>query len=137
MVNKFLFLGICLLASALPDIDTGKSFISKRTKLVSWVFRIFQHRGIFHSLAFALGLSYVLFFLGQREIAFGLFIGYIGHLFLDSLTKEGIQFLYPLPIRFKGFLRTNSFSETIFFYTLLGIATYFVLGYFKIFDFLG
>ena len=69
--NFLLFLVMVFVASGLPDLDTGKSVISRKTRIVSWIFRIFKHRGIMHSLFFALLLLLVFLFFNQKEIAFG------------------------------------------------------------------
>ncbi len=125
--NFLLFLLIVLVASGLPDLDTGKSVISRKTRLVSWIFRIFRHRGIMHSLFFTLLLFLVFLFFSQKEIALGILVGYGSHLFLDSLTKEGIQLFYPFSFRLKGFLKTNGLFEKVLFYVLLVISVYVVV----------
>jgi inner membrane protein len=53
---------------------------------------------------------YLLFF-ATFEIAIAVFLGYVSHLVLDALTKEGIYLFWPLPYRIKGFMHTNSLLE--------------------------
>jgi|SRR3989344_3157904 len=125
--NFLLFLVMVFVASGLPDLDTGKSVISRKTRIVSWIFRIFKHRGIMHSLFFALLLLLVFLFFNQKEIAFGILVGYGSHLLLDGLTKEGIQLFYPFSFRFRGFLKTNGLFEKVLFYAFLILSLYFVI----------
>ena len=122
--QTFLFLLIVVISSGLPDLDSGKSVFSRKTKLVSWVFRIFRHRGMMHSLFFALALSFIFIIFGQKEIAFGFLVGYGSHLFLDSLTKEGIRLFYPLKFRFRGFVKTNGLFEKVFFAVIFLLDVY-------------
>jgi len=85
------FFIVMMVSSLLPDIDTKYSKFGRR-----WFFRPLQffirHRGILHSFVFLIIVSLVLFLL-SREIAYGFFLGYGLHLFLD---KIGIKAGSPL-----------------------------------------
>lgn len=93
-----LFHGAVLVGSLLPDIDHPKSFLGRRLLLFSkplnkWV----GHRTLTHSLL-TLG---TLFYLSYETWGFiplitGLFTGCLSHIFLDSLTNNGVALLYPL-----------------------------------------
>ena len=126
--NKTIFIIIMLIASALPDIDCYKSKAGKKIKPLSFLINIFLgHRGIFHS-PFLLILISLLIMLVSHEIAAAFFIGYISHLVLDSLTPKGIMFFYPFSKKkIKGFIRTGSLWENIFFILLLALCFYMLL----------
>ena len=68
--------------------------------------------GLFHSL-FGLGwmTGLVWLFFPLEALFFG--IGYLTHLILDWPDKEEKQYLYPLKIKFKGFLPIWSYGEKI------------------------
>ncbi|PIN78630.1 metal-dependent hydrolase [Candidatus Woesearchaeota archaeon CG_4_10_14_0_2_um_filter_33_10] len=120
--NKIIFIVILLIASALPDIDSYKSKVGKKIKPLSFLINIFLgHRGIFHSL-FLLILILLFIMLINYEITAAFFIGYLSHLVLDSLTPEGVMFLYPFSKkRIQGFIRTGSLFENILFVLLLAL----------------
>lgn len=94
------------LGSVLPDIDHKGSFIGRRLKVISFiVHHTVGHRGLTHTLLFAIGLSTLLAYLVLQLSGFsqaimlffvlGLFAGILSHLALDMLTKEGIPLFYP------------------------------------------
>lgn len=101
-----------LIGSLIPDIDTPRSKIGKKFPVSSHLIGFFiGHRTLFHSLiipAFLLILTYivkrmelvplypVLFLVGSVDL------GYILHIILDSLTKEGVPLLYPFSDRCFG-----------------------------------
>jgi len=54
-------------------------------------------------------------------IGLAIFIGYLTHLIADSITLEGINFLYPFSsFRIKGLIRTGSLIESLLFFILIG-----------------
>jgi len=118
--NKIIFIVILLIASIIPDIDSYKSKIGKKIKPLSFLINIFLgHRGIFHSLFLLILISFVIAIV-KTEPAIAFFIGYLSHLLLDSLTPEGVMFFYPFSKkRTKGFIRTGSLFENIFFFILI------------------
>lgn len=112
------------IGSLLPDIDMKSSFISKRHPLLSKHFgKKCRHRGFTHSLLFLFLLSKgceLLVLVGQNNIVFisvstGFLLGYLSHLVLDLLTKEGIELFFPCKINFKLLpIKTNSKPERYF-----------------------
>jgi inner membrane protein len=64
----------------------------------------FSHRGLVHTLAF-MTLSMILVYLISRRmgLSLGFGLGFLSHLFLDSITPTGIAWLYPLT----GFFSLN------------------------------
>ena len=128
--NKVIFLLIALFFSLLPDIDESRSKIGRRNKLISKTIGfIFGHRGIFHTIYIPLVL-FVLLDLINFEIAFACLIGYFSHLLLDALTKNGIKPFYPLfNIKIRGFFKTNSIIEKLFFLALVLVNFYIAVKY--------
>lgn len=117
--NKFIFSALVILISLLPDLDTKESHIGRRLifKPIQWVVK---HRTFFHSLTFCLAISILLsFYLPILALPF--FIGYTGHLFLDSLTPEGIRMFWPLKTTLSGPIRTGGKVESGIYYTLTGV----------------
>ena len=122
----------------LPDIDMRSSYISKRFPLLYKVFGKRQkHRGFTHSLLFLGLLSLLgdlLLKLTDNNIVFtclycGILIGSISHIFLDLLTKEGVELFYPLGLNFSILpIKTNSKLEKKI-YKFLNLFTIFLLGY--------
>ena len=106
-----------LVASAFVDIDVKSSSFGNR-----WYFRplqwIVKHRGVFHSLFFALFLSLVIGSLSLWS-GFGFFVGYLSHLFLDCWTKSGVALFWPFRYRIKGFVRSGGTVEDVVFVLLL------------------
>lgn len=110
-INRGIFLLVFLFGSLVPDIDSARSFLGSRVKVVGW---LSTHRGIFHSLAMLILLTLLVWsILPQFALVFGL--GYSVHLILDALTREGIAPFFPLKYRLRGWIRTNSVAEHILF----------------------
>ena len=98
-------LGLAILGSQLPDIDTTTSTIGKIFyPISSWIEDRFPHRSITHSLlataaitAVSLGVNY--FFLhGSLKAAIALPLGHLLACFSDTFTKQGVQLFYPEPV---------------------------------------
>ena len=98
-------LGLAILGSQLPDIDTTTSTIGKIFyPISSWIEDRFPHRSITHSLlatagitAISLGVNY--FFLhGSIKAAIALPLGHLLACFSDTFTKQGVQLFYPEPV---------------------------------------
>ncbi|MEM8723126.1 MAG: metal-dependent hydrolase [Cyanobacteria bacterium P01_G01_bin.39] len=97
-------LGLAILGSQLPDLDTTTSTIGKIFFPVSsWIEDRFPHRSVTHSLlatagiaAVSLGVNY--FFLhGSIKAAIALPLGHLLACFSDTFTKKGVQLFYPNP----------------------------------------
>ncbi len=117
--EKFLFIPIILVASILPDLDSGfsnigKNFIFKPVQMVS------VHRGMFHSLTIcaiaAIFLSFAL-----PSTAFPFFLGYSFHLLADSFTPNGIKPFWPLKTKVEGKITTGGRIEDAILIVLLVI----------------
>ena len=124
-------LGGSLIGSLIPDIDHPNSYISRRFIVISWltnlllflikvitslilllcfwikkskkeeILKMFEHRGIFHTLLFAFLITWLLSFIPiNSEILkifqFGFLTGYLSHLLMDMLTVFGVKILFPI-----------------------------------------
>jgi len=117
--NKWIFIGMVMIGTVLPDIDTG--FSSYGRHLIFRPLQFFvKHRGIIHSLTLAVILS-VLLAVYWPVVSFGFFVGYCVHLICDSFTKEGIKPFWPLKIRSSGFIATGGRIEESLFFSLIFI----------------
>jgi inner membrane protein len=111
--NIFLFFGLVLLGSLLPDVDAKDSFIVKKFPWILKPISIFtSHRGIFHSLLGAVVIPGFIFYFISRIYGFALFLGYTSHLFADGFTKKGVNFLHPISkLHLSGFIETGKLAE--------------------------
>ena len=100
-----LSLGLAILGSQLPDLDTTTSTIGKIFfPISSWIEDRFPHRSITHSLlataALAIAsLTVSYFLLGDIDLkmAIALPLGHLLSCFSDTFTKQGVQLFYPNP----------------------------------------
>jgi inner membrane protein len=113
--NIFIFFGLILLGSVLPDIDAENSFIvNKLPWLLKPVSMVTSHRGVFHSLIGALLISGIVFYFISRVYGFALFLGYTSHLLIDGFTKMGVNFLHPISdLKLSGFIETGKLTEYV------------------------
>ncbi|MBI2129367.1 metal-dependent hydrolase [Candidatus Woesearchaeota archaeon] len=133
LFNYLMFLAIILFFSIFPDIDTPRSKLGRRIRPLSNIIKsIFGHRKLFHSLFFIFLLFVFLFMLFNfinKSIIYAIILGYTSHLFLDSLTKEGINFLYPFSkLKIEGFINTNSLIEHILVVALTAMIIFKLMG---------
>jgi inner membrane protein len=129
-------LGLAVLGSQLPDIDTTTSTIGKIFfPLSSFLEDRFPHRSITHSLlatgliaAVSLPIGY---FLGNWFIAIALPLGHLLACFSDCFTKQGVQLFFPDPAWAISVsnpnrrIRTGSTAE---YWVLVAAAATLVLG---------
>ncbi len=127
----FLFLLLVLIFGSLPDIDHSKSWIGRKLRpLSSLVELFFKHRGFFHSIFPVLILFGIFVHYSLIGIAIAVSIGYLGHLFIDALTKKGVSFLYPFSrFRVRGFVKSGGTLENVFFFLLFVMFLYSVWAY--------
>lgn len=106
----FLFLGIALVSTYIPDIDL-KYPVGRKTFFLRPLQGMFSHRGFLHSFIFLIliTLGFVLFF---PIMALPFFLGYSSHLMSDSFTVKGIRPFYPFGYSCSGRIKTGSISET-------------------------
>ncbi len=128
-LNPYLFILILIFAGSLPDIDHSKSKIGRKFFFVSWFVNLFfGHRKLIHSIMFASVLSLIIkLSFGNYWIPF--YIGYLSHLFLDSLTKNGLYIFYPSNFKLSGFVKTNGLFEKLFLLVLFILNIYYIITY--------
>lgn len=128
-LNSLTFVLILVLAGSLPDIDHSKSFIGRKLFFISWIINlIFGHRKLIHSLFFALFLSFLIK-LSFNNYYIPFFIGYSSHLFLDLITKQGLQLFYPFKFKIHGFIKTNGLIEKLVLFILIMLNGHYILKY--------
>ena len=125
MGGELLFIPILISFSSalLPDIDEPQSYIGRRLKLISNIFKaFFGHRGFTHSILGFLSFTLLFYFIfiytvGLPLVAIIFFImGYAIHLLEDLLTTNGIPLFSPFNNkRFSlSLLKTQGLGEYIF-----------------------
>ena len=98
-----LSLGLAILGSQLPDLDTTTSTIGKICfPISSWIEDRFPHRSVTHSLLATAGITVASlltnhFLLGDIKAAIALPLGHLIACFSDTFTKKGVQLFYPNP----------------------------------------
>ncbi|NET08557.1 MAG: metal-dependent hydrolase [Merismopedia sp. SIO2A8] len=98
-----MLLGLAVVGSQIPDIDTTTSTIGKIFFPVSsWIEDRFPHRSITHSLLATATIAVASiavghFGLGNWKSAIALPLGHLLACFSDTFTKQGVQLFYPEP----------------------------------------
>ena len=126
--QKLLFVGLAAIGSLLPDVDHRGSLINRLFPITKIAAHFFKHRGFFHSIfpplllwGFTRASDYAL--VGQALV-----LGYTTHLFSDSFTKWGVNYLYPLSqFRIMGFIQVGSWVETVLFIFILLLILFLIL----------
>jgi len=111
------------LGSLLPDIDHPNSYINNQLRVTKPIGRTIRHRGFTHSIEFIILVSILLKIIGvNTTIIFGLLIGIISHLIMDSITVSGVRWSYFLgKPHIKGPIRTGGTGENIIFVIMIFI----------------
>lgn len=97
-----LVMGLAVIGSQLPDLDTSESLIGQVLFPISrWIESRYPHRSITHSLlatgAIALFSLPLYFYLGVKVWA-ALSLGQLLAIFSDTFTKQGVQLFFPHPV---------------------------------------
>lgn len=126
--NKYVFIGIVIFSSLLPDLDHPQSKLGRKL-FFSRIFNIFfGHRGFFHAIWIPLA-AWLILSLGFG-ISYGsaVFIGYFAHLFSDGLTKSGVNLVHPLhQLRMQGFIETGGVVEHLIFFAVVILSIIIIL----------
>jgi inner membrane protein len=98
-----LALGLAVIGSQLPDLDTTTSTVGKIFfPISSWIEDRFPHRSITHCLLATAAIAIVSisigYFLGDIKTAIALPLGHLLSCFSDTFTKQGVQLFYPEPV---------------------------------------
>jgi len=115
--DKLIFAGLVLVATVLPDLDSGFSSWGRHM-----IFRPLQfftkHRGIIHSFTFGV-LAAIFLAMLWPVASLGFFIGFSVHLVCDSFTPEGIRPFWPLKAKSAGFITSGGRVEESLFFSLI------------------
>jgi len=113
--NTWLYYGIVLFAALLPDLDHNGAILNRIFRITKVFPLLFKHRGFFHSVWPAVILAAVVW-PWSRTVALAMLIGYGSHLLIDSVTRMGVNWLYPLlKFRIQGPVMTGGFVELLLF----------------------
>lgn len=127
--SKILFFFMLILFASLPDIDTSKSKIGRKTGIFSKIINFFfGHRGLFHSLLFIMVGYLLLYFLPDKIFALAFLVGFSSHLILDAMTHEGIMPFYPLKYKVNGIVKTGGFLEILILILIVLLAAVKLIG---------
>lgn len=141
----FTLLGSAVIGGMFPDIDHPSSMIGRSFRPVSrMVSKTLGHRGMTHTLLFNLAIPTLAYLIANvmippnwHEISntaiIGFTAGYASHLFLDSLTPQGIPLFAPFSRRDIRLARFRTGKFDYFFQVLLfSLSCYMVYyGYIK------
>lgn len=109
--ERWLFLVIACAAALLPDVDNKRSILGRPLHALGGVM---EHRGVTHTPLAAALLWMALSTLVSPFIGNAVLLGYLGHVVLDSFSKKGIAFLFPLSgRRVRGQVEVGTGSEAI------------------------
>lgn len=132
VVFWYVGLFLTLLGACLPDIDHPESTIGQKVKIISYPLSLFfGHRGITHSLIAVAAMLYCGYYFTTNYINTQMMfvpcvaLGYLSHLFADSLTPQGIRPFYPMKKRFCIPIIQNGVIEVVVYVLLLSGAIWF------------
>ena len=101
--QSYVYTGLCVFFSLLPDIDTTNSMIGKSFyPIAKFINRKFGHRTITHSLIFLLLIPVVfkvLLYFGiiqNPDLTMIASFAVLSHIILDMFTLSGVPFFFPL-----------------------------------------
>lgn len=104
-----------MIGGLMPDIDQPTADLWRRLPVGTLFGKLLSpilggHRFISHSIVgiilFGAGARFLLIHIGSVLLVdmgivwWSFMIGYISHLVMDTLTKDGVPWLFPIPIRF-------------------------------------
>lgn len=97
-----LTLGLAVLGSQLPDIDTTTSIIGQIAfPISSWIEDRFPHRSVTNSLAATVTIALLSlaigYGLGDKWMLMALPLGHLLSCFSDTFTRKGVQLFWPEP----------------------------------------
>ncbi|RME52447.1 metal-dependent hydrolase [Candidatus Woesearchaeota archaeon] len=114
------------LGALLPDLDEHKSALGRKAKIIAW---LFPHRGVFHSVLFAVFFTILLYGIAPRQGAALFFLlGYLSHIFSEAITPRGVRPFFPSTLRLKGPVRVGKTTEHVLFWTLVLVDAYLLIA---------
>ncbi|HSU73182.1 MAG TPA: metal-dependent hydrolase [Candidatus Binatia bacterium] len=120
--SVFVFLLLISIGALLPDIDHEHSTMNRICPVTRIVPTFFKHRGFFHSIFPPALLLAIFWYFGENFVGLSLTLGYLSHLLSDSLTRMGVNLLYPVSLwRMQGPFETGKLMETVLFFSVLAL----------------
>lgn len=113
LIESTILVFISIFGSLFPDIDSPKSYLGRKIKIIS---KLSKHRGFFHSVIPLAIIYFLTKYLIGFNFALAFAVGFISHIALDMITKEGIHF-FPLGIHIRGPVKVGGFLEKLFLLT--------------------
>ena len=106
LLEMIFYYAFIVVGSLLPDIDTPKSYIGHKFKLLSTIiFQIVGHRTLTHSILLITIIFIIVSLIwGINTIIVGLTIGSVMHVLGDMLTGK-VACLYPINKKKIGFIK--------------------------------
>lgn len=97
-----LVMGLAIIGSQLPDIDTSTSNLGQIAFPISrWIEKRYPHRTVTHSFlataAIAIASGPLWYFFGWR-VWLAVWLGHLLACFSDTFTKQGVQLFFPAPV---------------------------------------
>jgi inner membrane protein len=98
IIESVLYYVSVILGSLLPDIDTPKSYLGHKFKLLSTVInKAFGHRTATHSILVITVLFFIsVIIFGMNTFLVGLTLGSLLHTLGDMTTSYGVSAVYPI-----------------------------------------
>lgn len=113
-----LFSLIAIFSTLIPDLDNSSIGI------------FLKHRGIVHSLTFAVIIGLILIPLISLNNTLAFWLGYVVHLIADGMTISGVPLLWPIKKRFRlKLFKTGGITEHLLFYGLIALLVVSILKY--------
>jgi len=118
------FMPVVFVFAMLPDMDLALRKLP-----------FIEHRKTFHNIWFTTAVIIILWYLTHDTLLTELSsIGIISHLLMDSLTRNGVMWLYPLSNwRIKGPVRTGGMLDSLIGSFSILATLYLVASYFSLF----
>lgn len=120
-ITNIFMLVFFLFGSLFPDVDTPKSILGRKMPLISM---FTKHRGFFHTLFATALFSFLIYLIFNLKLALSFMSGYILHLMLDAITKEGIVFF---GIRIRGPIKVGTVFEQVSYFFMLLISLFLIV----------
>lgn len=119
--DQHLEVGIALICSMIPDLDTRQSLAGKALPFLSTPIAYhFGHRTLTHSLLFQVTIGAIALATLPKDYAIAILCGLVSHAFADMLTQSGVCWFWPsrarcvLPGSSKYRFETGSWAELAF-----------------------
>lgn len=106
--------------SLLPDIDEKNSLLGRYFPVAYF----FKHRGFFHSIFF-LSCCLILLVIFAPQLLLYATTGFISHVLLDALTKQGVT-IWPFG-RIRGPFRSGGKTDFLLFLLLFSASLFLIM----------